>query len=146
MPEAEECTYRILLADWPVHADRIADVRRRVFIEEQGVPESMEWEAQDPQCDWLLAISHGEVIGIARLTPQATVGRMAVLPEWRRQGVGSALLRAAIGRARFRGYPVLGLHAQTHAIPFYARHGFVPEGEVFLEAGIPHRRMTLRLD
>jgi predicted GNAT family N-acyltransferase len=83
------------------------------------------------------------VVGIARLTPDAQVGRMAVLPDWRGRGIGTALLRAVLQCAREKGLAVVTLHAQTHAVPFYARQGFRAEGAVFMEAGIPHRRMTL---
>ncbi|MFN3593390.1 MAG: GNAT family N-acetyltransferase [Thiobacillaceae bacterium] len=136
---------RVIEADWARHGPRINAIRRRVFIEEQGVPEALEWEARDAECDWFLAWAGDTPVGIARLTADAHIGRMAVLPEWRGRGVGRALLKAALERARARGLPAVHLHAQTHALGFYAREGFQAEGEVFLEAGIPHRRMTLHL-
>ena len=145
MSQAENPPIQVIVADWTRHGPLIDAIRRRVFIEEQGVPEALEWEARDAQCDWFLAWVAGQAVGIARLTPDAFIGRMAVLPEWRRRGVGRALLEAALARARARGLPAVSLHAQTHAVGFYARAGFAAEGEVFLEAGIPHRRMTLTL-
>lgn len=145
MPLAEVPPIQVIEADWTRHGPLINAIRRRVFIEEQRVPEALEWEARDAQCDWFLAWVDGHAVGIARLTPDAHIGRMAVLPEWRRRGVGRALLQAALRRARERGLPSVSLHAQTHALGFYAREGFQAEGEVFLEAGIPHRRMTLTL-
>ncbi len=145
MDQAEIPVFEVTPAPWPAHAPAIAAIRRRVFIEEQGVPEALEWEARDGDCDWFVARVGGEVVGVARLTPDAHVGRMAVLPAWRGRGIGTALLRAALQRARDRGYARVALHAQTHALPFYARLGFRAEGEVFFEAGIAHRRMTLDL-
>ena len=133
-------------ADWHRDEADIAQVRRRVFIEEQAVPEAMEWEARDAECDWFIARNgSGDIIGIARLTPDARIGRMAVLPAWRRRGVGSALLQAALARARQKGLARVELHAQTHALGFYARQGFVAHGPEFDEAGIPHRAMFLDL-
>ncbi len=136
--------FAVRSAHWSVDAPAIAEVRRRVFIVEQGVPEALEWEAIDPDCAWFVAeVSGVSVIGIARLRADGRIGRMAVLPSWRRRGVGSALLAAALAEARTRGLAGVHLAAQTHAVPFYARCGFRVQGPEFLEAGIPHRRMYL---
>jgi predicted GNAT family N-acyltransferase len=70
---------------------------------------------------------------------------MAVLQQWRRRGVGSAILRALLALAEKEGCTVVRLHAQIHAIPFYEVHGFTPYGLEFEEAGIPHRKMELTL-
>lgn len=145
MPQAENPLIQVTEAEWSHYRPLINAIRRRVFIEEQGVPEALEWELRDASCDWFLAWAGDTPIGVARLTPDAHIGRMAVLPEWRGRGIGRALLRAALERARARRLPAVHLHAQTHALGFYAREGFQAEGEVFLEAGIPHRRMTLIL-
>ena len=144
MPMAANPSFKVRWAVWPQDAPAIVQVRRRVFIEEQGVPESMEWEEQDARCDWFLAESaDGDAIGVARLTPDSRIGRMAVLPRWRRQGVGSALLDAALAKAGERAYGQVSLHAQTHALGFYGRAGFREEGPEFMEAGISHRKMVL---
>ena len=131
-------------ARWDEDENAIARLRRAVFIEEQGVPEALEWEARDGECLWHVACDDkGAVIGIVRLTPQGRIGRMAVAKPWRGFGVGSSLLAAAIDAARARGQLLLELSAQAHAIPFYARHGFTATGPEYLDAGIPHRTMTL---
>jgi predicted GNAT family N-acyltransferase len=131
-------------ARWQEDENAIARLRRAVFIEEQHVPEALEWEAWDRDCLWHVAHDDGgEVIGIARLTPEGRIGRMAVSQSWRGRGVGSALLAAAIDAARARGVASLELSAQTHAMSFYARHGFIATGPEYLEAGIPHRTMSL---
>jgi predicted GNAT family N-acyltransferase len=137
---------RIRPADWPADEPSIAVVRRKVFIEEQGVPEVMEWEDLDSGCDWFVAEAGGETVAIVRLTPDGRVGRMAVLPEWRRKGIGAALLTAALDAARKRELAEVELHAQTHAVRFYQRFGFVATGPAFDEAGIPHRHMRLNLE
>jgi len=133
-------------ADWKHDEAAIAEVRRKVFIEEQGVPEAFEWEAADPLCHWFVAMSpEQEVIGIVRLTAAARIGRMAVLPAWRRRGVGRVLLDAVLHAALVLGFGRVQLSAQTHAIAFYARRGFIAQGPEYLDAGIPHRSMTLNL-
>lgn len=132
-------------ADWPADGPAIAAVRRAVFIEEQGVPEAMEWEPIDPDCAWFLAEEGSGAVGVARLTPDGRIGRMAVLADWRGRGIGSALLGQALAEARRRGLDRVQLHGQCHALGFYRRFGFVAEGPAFDEAGIAHRRMVLHL-
>jgi len=132
-------------AHWSEDESAIAAIRRAVFIEEQNVPEAMEWEDIDPACDWFVA-RHGDAqVATARLTPQGRIGRMAVLPDWRGRGIGSALLDLVLARAAERGLDRVELHAQCHALGFYRRFGFEAVGPEFDEAGIPHRRMILNL-
>jgi predicted GNAT family N-acyltransferase len=139
MPHA----FIVRAADWKLDEIAIARVRREVFIEEQGVPEALEWEPQDAQCHWFVALADHVLIGIVRLVDTGRIGRMAVLSAWRRRGVGSALLAAVLLAARERGLNQVHLSAQRHAIAFYARHGFIVEGPEYLDAGIPHRSMHL---
>ena len=77
--------------------------------------------------------------------PDGHIGRMAVLKDWRGRGVGGAILEALIAAARERGDEEAALSAQTHALEFYRRHGFVEEGEVYPDAGIPHQLMRRKL-
>jgi predicted GNAT family N-acyltransferase len=141
MPE-----FGILLSDWAHERERLSCVRRAVFIAEQGVPEAMEWDADDAGSLHLLAIDDaGQPIGCARLLPDGHIGRMAVLPAWRGRGVGRALLAAAMSAAQARGDATLRLSAQTHAVGFYARAGFVAVGDEYDEAGIPHLAMQKNL-
>ena len=142
MPDPSD--YRIRRADWRRDRDALRRVRLDVFVNEQGVPESLEWDDQDAASLHLLALDGaGRPIGTARLLPTGQIGRMAVLPEWRGRGVGGALLREILAIAADDGYPDIFLNAQTSALPFYLRAGFLPVGEAFDEAGIPHLRMTL---
>lgn len=138
--------YRIDTGDWGnLHASAKV-VRQVVFIEEQGVPAELEHDEFDASSLHTLAVdAAGKVIGTGRLLPDGHIGRMAVLPAWRNQGVGAALLRRLLEAAGSRGMRRLVLNAQTRAIDFYARYGFMPEGEEFIEAGIAHLRMSLSL-
>jgi predicted GNAT family N-acyltransferase len=132
--------------DWTHEQVRLSRVRRAVFIDEQGVPEAMEWDADDAGAVHFIALDEaGQPIGCARLLPDGHIGRMAVLPAWRGRGVGSALLAAALSAAQARGHAMLRLSAQTHAAGFYARAGFVAVGEEYEEAGIPHVAMQKTL-
>ena len=134
----------VLEVPWATHADALMRVRRAVFIEEQGVSEREELDGEDASSQHFLATDgQGRPIGTARLMPSGQVGRMAVLPAWRRRQVGASLLGLAMEAAKRQGLSVF-LHAQVSAQGFYERNGFVASGEVFLEADIEHLRMTPR--
>ncbi len=138
--------FRVEPADWKSDRDALRAIRETVFIREQQVPVEEEWDDLDVQCRHVIARSDDNMpIGTGRLTPQHTIGRMAVLPAWRGHGVGAALLQALLEQAMALGWEQVSLHAQVQAIGFYRRHGFVAEGEPFMEAGIEHRTMRRRL-
>lgn len=139
--------FRVEVATWERDAAALRAVREPVFVIEQKVPVDEEWDALDPRSVHVLALdAAGRPIGTGRLTPENKIGRMAVLREWRGRGVGEAILRTLIEQARDRGIREVALHAQTHAIPFYARAGFTAEGAEFDECGIPHRLMRRTLE
>jgi predicted GNAT family N-acyltransferase len=134
-------TIRVL--PWHEAAPEAFRIRDAVFVQEQGVPASIELDEWDERCDHVLAFDdRGAAVGTGRLLPDGRIGRMAVLRDRRGSGIGSAILAALLERARSRGLPRVELHAQRHAVPFYRRHGFVPVGDEFIEAGIPHVLMT----
>lgn len=133
--------------DYETGLPELRSVRETVFVQEQNVPLEEEWDALDPQCLHVIARdAEGRPIGTGRLTPEHKVGRMAVLREWRGKGVGDAMLLALIEVARQRGWRELALNSQVSASAFYTRHGFVPYGERFWEAGIEHQAMHRKLD
>ena len=139
-------TFTIRILAWSEALELARPVREKVFVEEQQVPRDLEWDEWDERCEHAVACnSRGDAIGTARLLPDGRIGRMAVLRNWRGQGVGTALLEAMLERARARSMARVTLHAQTHAAGFYRRFGFSERGEEFWEAGIPHVEMTLEL-
>jgi len=141
--------FHVQSASWSTPSDREAlrALRLEVFVGEQGVPEALEWDDLDTDSIHVLACDErGQPIGCGRLTPKHKIGRMAVHSAWRGQGVGVALLRELVARARALGWPDVALDAQVQALDFYAREGFVAEGDVFDDAGIPHQLMRLVLD
>lgn len=144
--ELELQPFDIREARWETDEQTLSHIRGIVFIVEQDVPRDEEWDGKDPSCwHWLATDSNGEPIGTARMLPDGQIGRMAVLKEHRKYGVGAALLDHACEKARQLGFTSVWLNAQTHALGFYERAGFVAEGEEFDEAGIRHRRMTRQL-
>ncbi|MGC3873995.1 GNAT family N-acetyltransferase [Halomonas sp. GXIMD04776] len=141
-----ETAVEIHQGDWTRLGEQASDIRRRVFIEEQAVPQEEEWDGRDPQCLHFLAYRKGHAIGTARLLPDGHIGRVAVLKEARGQGIGEQLMQAAIDAAQRRGDREILLDAQIQALNFYRKLGFDVFGDEFLDAGIPHRSMRLSLN
>lgn len=141
--------FTLEVADWNNETDRTAcrAVREQVFIVEQQVPREDEWDDLDARSRHVLARDEaGNPIGTGRLTPEQKIGRMAVLAQWRCQHVGSAILDILQEQARALNYQVIEMHAQTSAVPFYERSGFVRYGEEFLECDIRHFHMRKQLE
>ncbi len=123
-------------------------IRWTVFVEEQGVPPSMEVDAHDaePSTVHLLGLCDGVPAGAGRLVPlddgrRAKLGRLAVIDDARGRGLGKLLLRALEAEARRRGAEQVTLGAQVHARAFYQQLGYAAVGEIFDDAGIPHIEM-----
>ncbi len=135
--------YTIREAKWPGERELLRQVREPVFVTEQGVPLAMEWDDDDIIAYHLLALDQKQrPIATARLLGNGQIGRMAVLPEWRNLGIGTALLISLLEHAESLGLQTLFLHAQTGAQSFYANAGFIPVGKPFIEAGIEHQKMV----
>ncbi|QJQ95739.1 MULTISPECIES: GNAT family N-acetyltransferase [Halomonadaceae] len=137
--------------DWEELGALAGDIRRIVFIDEQFVPQEEEWDGRDGISLHFLAYHadarfQGKPLGTARLLPDGHLGRVAVLAEARGLGIGLQLVKAGIEAARSQGHATIELSAQSHALAFYQRLGFVAHGDEFFDAGIPHRNMTLPLD
>lgn len=135
---------QILEVDWNKAKKTLSAIRTEVFIEEQHVPAELEWDGLDPVAKHLLALdSNGNPVGCARIIAPGSIGRMAVKYDLRGQGIGRALLNTAIDLCRQYGWSEICLSAQTHAIPFYEKSGFIVTSKVYMDAGIPHRDMCL---
>ena len=135
---------------WATWGAVATPLRTAVFVQEQGVPPEIEMDALDSVAVHAVALNRlGHAIATGRLLPaehgEGRIGRMAVARPLRGQRWGRLLLDALVQAARERGDASVLLHAQCHAEGFYRRAGFVPEGEVFEEAGIAHIAMRQRL-
>jgi predicted GNAT family N-acyltransferase len=140
-----KATSTVQIGDWDSQKDAARPIRLTVFVEEQKVPAELEMDHMDAVCVHAVAYdAAGKAVGTGRLLPDGHIGRMAVLASARGSGVGGLLLQALMAYAHARGDRLLALSAQTHAAPFYQRHGFVIEGEEFFEAGIAHINMVYR--
>ena len=144
-------TLRVSLGDWATQQPEAHAIRYEVFVLEQKVPLEMEWDEMDTQCLHAVAYLKGDdgveqAVGTGRLLPDGHIGRMAVKQPARGAGVGAAILQALMQQAQLRRDKLVQLNAQSQAEAFYARHGFVREGEEFEEAGIRHIHMQQFFD
>ena len=148
--EAGEPMVQVKTGNWQELGQDAGRIRTEVFVQEQRIPADLEWDEADATSLHAVAYNRlGQAVGTGRLLPphegESKIGRMAVHQVLRGRRVGEQLLRALADAAAQRGDRVLKLHAQRSAKDFYARLGFVPEGEPFEEAGIPHLTMTRAL-
>lgn len=139
----------ILIQSWQDAEKEAFPIRKQVFIEEQGVPEEMELDEYDAAAWHALAYLDSQYIGTARLIPltgnAGRIGRMAVLPKYRKQGHGGRLLNALLDQGKAKGITQFELHAQLSVIAFYEQFGFIAQGAIYDEAGIAHRDMILSI-
>ncbi len=134
------------------------DIRRRVFIVEQNVPQSIEIDDYDEKkavealkSVHVLALYDGACAGTGRLVEYDSVkkickiGRLSVLPEFRKRTVAAKIFEYLIKKAEELEYSKIIIHAQCYVTALYERFGFVRTGGVFDEAGLEHVKMCLEM-
>ena len=119
-------------------------IREQVFIEEQNIAAADEWDEMDAVAQHFIVYYDGQAVATARLLPTHSIGRVAVLKDYRGLGLGKQLMRKVIECAQIQQRPFVTLSSQVHALGFYAALGFMAEGEVYLDCGIPHQTMRYR--
>ena len=139
--------FTIRVVDWAQRGEEAARGALAVFVVEQNIPEELEWDEFDAVSVHALAEDRdGVPIGCGRLLPDGHIGRLAVLSDWRGQGVGRRCSLHLIELARKRAATSASCSTpRTQAMPFYARYGFAPTGAPFMEAGIAHQEMARML-
>ena len=142
----------VKLIETPAELEGAFSLRIRVFVGEQGVPADIEVDEADtdPGTVHAVAVHNGIIIGTGRLLPDVDgkgphIGRMAVERDRRRDGIGGQVLNFLEDQGRARGFRQITLHAQEYVKSFYAGHGYREVGDIFEEAGIPHREMIKEL-
>ncbi|WP_036485888.1 GNAT family N-acetyltransferase [Myxosarcina sp. GI1] len=127
----------------------IKDIRTKVFQEEQGVSAELEFDGLDGGATQLLAYLDARPVGTTRIRCIAAktikIERLAILPDARKQGIGTKLMLAALKLAKDSNYKKAVVHAQEYIKGLYERLGFVATGDSFTEAGIPHIKMIKKL-
>ncbi len=135
-----------VLANWDSDRPVLERIRREVFVREQQILESDEWDDEDRVSVHVIARLNRDPVGTGRINPAGKIGRIAVFAGLRGRGIGTLILSRLLEEARRLGIREPYLHAQVQAMPFYEKLGFASEGDVFDEAGIPHVRMSLVLE
>ena len=122
-------------------------IRRKVFVDEEGVDPALEYDKEEESHHYLL-LEDGKAVATARWRETEKgikLERFAVLPELRNHGLGGIILKEVLKDVMKLGKTVY-LHSQLRAVPFYERNGFVKQGEIFYEAGMGHYLMIMRND
>jgi hypothetical protein len=117
-------------------------IRDIVFGKEQDVAREVDWDGKDEHCIQVIVTDENKPIGTGRMQPDGKIGRLAVLDSWRGQSIGQKMLKVLVETAGKEDFKEVYLHAQVHAISFYEKCGFHKVGREFLEADIPHIKMT----
>ena len=136
-PEA----FELRVVSYKEHRNDIQHIRTQVFILEQGIPESLEWDHFEHSSWHILAFSDSNAVATGRLQQDGKITRIAVLKPWRNMGLANRMIETLIQLADDQGLKSLYLNAQTSATGLYEKHGFTGSGEIFDEGGIEHIRM-----
>ena len=128
----------IKVVDFKESFPEIKNIRTTVFINEQHVPEELEWDEWDESSTHILAYYDNKVVGTARLLEDGHIGRMAVLKAYRNRNIVKNMLKYIINLAHDKSITNIELSAQEHAVEFYKKYGFSIYGDVYMDAGIPH--------
>ena len=141
-----ENNLKVEIVKWIDGYAPLSMIREKVFIEEQKVTPQLEWDGKDEEAIHFLAYQDEKAIGCARacvIENHMQLGRMAVLKEYRNNGIGSFLIEKAITTAKLNQLSKISISAQCHAIDFYKKFGFEVTSEIYLDAGISHQDMEL---
>lgn len=141
-----ENNLKIEIVKWIDGLSQLKNIREKVFIQEQKVTPQLEWDGMDEKAIHFLVFNDKAAIGCARaivIKDHMQLGRMAVLKEYRGQGIGGALIEKAMTIAKLNQLSAIYISAQCHAIDFYKKFGFEVKSDIYLDAEIPHRDMTL---
>ena len=127
----------------------IKEIRTLVFQQEQSVSAELEFDGLDAIATHFLAYVEGEAVGTARIreidADTAKIERLAVLSEYRKQGVGKRLMESALFTIARQNKSTAIVHAQAYIAQLYQQLGFNVVGDEFTEAGIPHVKMIKHL-
>lgn len=136
---------KIVSGSWKDLATPAKMIREAVFIQEQHIAAEDEWDVEDAVAVHFIVFQQDQTIATARLLSNNSIGRVAVLTTARGLGVGQRLMQAVIDYARAEQRELVKLSSQVHAIGFYQALGFEVQGEEYLDCGIPHIDMYLKL-
>ena len=141
-------TTDIIVAQTDAQREDAFAVRIAVFVEEQQIPREEELDEADATAVHCVGYVNGTPVAAGRLVVgdgYGKVGRMAVLAPHRGTGMGARVLEALEREGVARGLREFRLSAQLSARGFYDRAGYVADGDLYDEVGIPHIAMVKAL-
>lgn len=137
--------YTVKIVETKEQRELAFEIRRKVFVEEQGVPEHLELDEHDDTAVHFIVLDGEQVIAAARIREYepkvGKVERVCVLPQYRGKRIGILIMNAIEKFAIEHDFKKLKLNAQSYAIPFYEKLNYIVNSPEFLDAGIPHRSM-----
>jgi len=140
-------SYKLVTSD--VELQEAFEVRRQVFVREQGISEGLVFDEHDKEALHMMVKDGDRVIGTARVqfltNNQAKLERMAILKRYRSKGIGREMLLFLDAVWKDKQVQQVIIHAQFEVIPFYKLCGFDELGLPFREAGIKHIKMCKQL-
>jgi predicted GNAT family N-acyltransferase len=148
MKTAPTTMITIIKTGWQQHRNALSQLRETVFIGEQKISAADEWDDKDESAAHYLVFSENQPIACARLlinNATGKIGRVCVLPAFRRQHIATQLLQFIIDDAKNSQLATLALDAQVNVTSLYSALGFQAIGETFMDAGILHQGMTLKI-
>jgi len=139
--------YQYIFKTWEEAHLLAYPIRYQVFVIEQNIPVDLEIDEHDPAAQHLIVLLNQTPIGTARIfkankseDEHFKIGRLAILKEHRRQGLGSKMMGGLLNYAEKLQAKKITLHAQVDALRFYEKFGFIAEGQDFDEGGILHKK------
>lgn len=117
------------------------DIRKKVFVEEQGVPLENEIDQYENTAEHILVYYNDKPVGTGRLRivdGVAKLERICVLASHRKYGLGNLIVQKLEEIAKEKGLIKSKLHGQVQAEQFYTKLGYHKESHIFMEEGIPH--------
>lgn len=136
---------KVISGSWQERAQAAKAIREAVFVQEQHIAAEDEWDDFDATAIHFVVYLQDQAIATARLLPNNSIGRVAVLKSYRGLKIGQQLMQAVIDYAQQEQRAFLKLSSQVHAIGFYQALGFKVQGQDYLDCGIAHIDMQMNL-
>ncbi|MBH0056042.1 GNAT family N-acetyltransferase [Pseudoalteromonas sp. SWXJZ94C] len=134
--------YQVKKVDWDTQKDLLQQIREKVFVYELHIPKHIEFDSLDEFALHVLVTDETQTpIATGRLCVDGLIGRIAVLPEHRNRCVYKSLLNFIVELAASQGIEKVSINCILNEVERFKKNGFVQQGNVFMEAGIPRLRM-----
>lgn len=139
--------YRVTEVDWNRQKSLLQQIRERVFVYELHIPKKVEFDSLDEICQHVLVTDESaQAVATGRLCSDGLIGRIAVLPEHRNRLVYHSLLNFIVKLAARQGINSICINCILNEVQLFNQNGFIKQGCVFMEAGIPRQRMQCEVD